>query len=257
MLCSPMPAHSAGWEDLGTHPQLTPTSSGRSASPLCPGKDWVPGEPLRPGLLPAPASSPFLKWLSTWGLSWVWGLTCFFQHQQTSLGLLQRQHEGCFGCVEAEATLVVALAGEVVIDAGGGGGQVAAALSLCPAGLPCFPPVLERLAPLAPCQPRCCPELEEQGPQAAPHGAQGLQEDVQQLESKCNGYQHPHGGRCSEATLWRQVPWDCVAAAGWLLYMPGTLSYGRRNTPSLTNAQLSVKFRFPSSWKWKLEQGQD
>ena len=108
--------------------------------------------------------------------------------------------------MEAEAALVVALAGEVVIDAGGGGGQVAASLSLCPARLPCFPPALELPAPLGPCQPRCCPELEEQGPQAAPHGAQGLQEGAQQLESERNGYQHPHGGRRPEAELCRQVP---------------------------------------------------
>lgn len=114
--------------------------------------------------------------------------------------------------MEAEATLVVALARKVVIDAGGSGGQVAAALSFRPAGLPRFPPALEQPVPLAPCQPRCCPELEEQGPQAAPHGAQGLQEDAQHLESERNGYQHPHDGRCPVAALQLQAGfYTCLA----------------------------------------------
>lgn len=46
------------------------------------------------------------------------GLTGFLQHQQPPLGFLEGQHVGRLGRVEAEAALVVALPGEVIVDAG-------------------------------------------------------------------------------------------------------------------------------------------
>lgn len=51
-------------------------------------------------------------------------LTRLLEHRQPPLGLLQGQHEGGLGRVEAEAALIVALPGEVVIDAGGRRGRV-------------------------------------------------------------------------------------------------------------------------------------
>lgn len=54
---------------------------------------------------------------SSWDISGLiinW-LTCFFQELQTSLGLFYWQNEGCLCCVKAEAALVIALAGEMVV----------------------------------------------------------------------------------------------------------------------------------------------
>lgn len=56
------------------------------------------------------------------GFCLVQELTSPFEQKQSSLGLLQGQHEGCLGCVEAEATFVVALTSEVVVDTNGGCG---------------------------------------------------------------------------------------------------------------------------------------
>lgn len=45
-------------------------------------------------------------------------LTCILQHLQSSLSILDGEHIRSFGRVETEATLVVTLSGEVVVDAG-------------------------------------------------------------------------------------------------------------------------------------------
>lgn len=57
-------------------------------------------------------------------------LTRLLEHLQPPLGLLQGQHEGGLGGVEAEAALIVALPGEVVIDAGGRRGRLVPLLPL-------------------------------------------------------------------------------------------------------------------------------
>lgn len=127
--------------------------------------------------------------------AWERGLTGFPQQPQPSLGLLQGQHEGGLGRVETEATLIVALAGEVVVDAGGGGGLVQT-LPTAPSALLRFSAarLLRWPGAVAPCQPEGRPEPEDPGHQAAPEGAQGLPESAQQLSSQSHGHEHPHGG---------------------------------------------------------------
>lgn len=166
---------------------------------------------------------------------WAWGLTRFLQQPQASLGFLQGQHEGCLGRVEAEATLVVALAGEVVIDASGGGGQMA--VLLCPRGFPSFCFTLQLLpAPITPCPPESCPEPEEQGSQAAAQRAQGLHEGAQQPEGKGDRYQCPHGSRCSEA--------GCSSRLS--LYVPRNLSHEEAGHTFFDSLSIEFKFRFCS-----------
>lgn len=126
---------------------------------------------------------------------------------------------------------------EVVIDAGGSGGQVAAAL--VPSALLGSPASLllwsSWLSP--PASQDAARSWRNRELKAAPHGARAAGRCSAAGER--NGYQHPHGGRCPVAALQLQ--------AGFY-YMPSTLSHGRRDTPFLTNAySFRVKFRFPSS----------
>lgn len=66
---------------------------------------------------------PTAEWLRILISVWDHGLTSFLKQKQSSLCFLKGQHKGCFGCVETEAAFVVALASEVIVDAGWGGGQ--------------------------------------------------------------------------------------------------------------------------------------
>lgn len=117
------------------------------------------------------------------GFCLVQELTSLFEQKQSSLGLLQGQHEGCLGRVEAEATFVVALTREVVVDTNGGCGLSTAwifvgLLSLL--GLTPDPWLsLSRIWP-----PQCYSQPAEQHGQATPEGTQLLLEQAQQPSSQ-------------------------------------------------------------------------
>lgn len=105
------------------------------------------------------------------------GLTCFLEHPKSSLGLLEGQHVGCLGCMEAEAAAVVALASEVVVDAQGRGGHLAV-LILC-LDLPrSFSDMLLLCGPGS-WEHKCCPQPAQEPGQAAAQGAQGPREHTQ------------------------------------------------------------------------------
>lgn len=121
------------------------------------------------------------------------GLTSLPEQEQPSLGLLQGQHEGRLGCVEAEAALVVALAGEVVVDARGDDGQMADLVFL-PALLRSLS---DRLLPLLRAwPPEGCPQPVQQRGQAPPERVeQRLPEGGEPGQS--GRQHHPHGGHDS------------------------------------------------------------